>query len=173
MNYTNFKVVIIDDNSLDKSTEVFYEHLLKSSLRLKNRVTIVRNLVQLGSTGNLYYRTNQFCEGTDIVIIMDLDDRFLGLQTLKIVNAFFQNPQTWISYSSPIIKYVDQIRAQWKPLVGTMNKAKIKNYRTANRYWISFPLRASRYALNVKTPLYHNIEYSLNKFTGCLEPTIY
>ena len=46
----------------------------------------------MGMAGNLYFRIKQFCQGTDIVINLDLDDQFLGVQTLKVVNAFYQNP---------------------------------------------------------------------------------
>lgn len=84
--------MVVDDNSPDRSAQVFYDYLNKSNLRLRNRITIVRNLVKLGMTGNLYLRIKQFCRGTDIVVNLDLDDKLLGFQTLKIVNAFYQNP---------------------------------------------------------------------------------
>lgn len=61
-------------------------------MRLKNRVTIVRNIVKLGMAGNLYFRIKQFCAGFDIVVNMDLDDALFGYQTLKVVNAIYQNP---------------------------------------------------------------------------------
>lgn len=58
MNYTNFHIVYIDDNSKDNSSRLIYEFVKKGNYRLKNRMKMVHNLQNIMMVGNLYYWSN-------------------------------------------------------------------------------------------------------------------
>lgn len=92
LNYTNYRVIIIDDNSKDNSVQVFYDYLRNSTLKLKNRVILVRSLEQIRSTAHLYYGAKYYCKKGEVIVNVDTDDKAIGYQTLKVLNAIYQDP---------------------------------------------------------------------------------
>ena len=58
MNYTNFHIVYIDDNSKDNSSRIIYEFVKNNSFRVQNRMKMVHNFQNIKMLGNLYYWSN-------------------------------------------------------------------------------------------------------------------
>lgn len=58
MNYSNYHVVYIDDDSKDNSTRLIYDFVKNSSYKVKNRMKIVHNFQNILAAGNLYYWSN-------------------------------------------------------------------------------------------------------------------
>lgn len=64
----------------------------KSNYNFKNKIKIISNKQRLGAIANMYFWINRYCEENDIVVHMDADDCLIGTQTLKVLNAVYQNP---------------------------------------------------------------------------------
>lgn len=92
-------MVAVDDNSPDDTAGELYRYLQRSGMRIKNRVKIVRNLEHMGATGSAYLWARKLCRPGDIVVHMDMDDRMIGKQVFKTMNALYHNPNTWYVYS--------------------------------------------------------------------------
>lgn len=90
-NYTNYKVILVDDNSDDDSAKQLYSYLSTKEYRLKNRIVIYRNLRRIGVLGNLYYYTRKFCDKNSIIVPVDPDEAFIGSQIFNVLNRLYHN----------------------------------------------------------------------------------
>jgi len=92
LNYTNYRIIILDDNSKDNSIQIFYDYLKDSTFKIKNRVLLTKSLWQIKSTGHLYYGAKYFCRPDEVIVNVDSDDEMVGFQTLKVLNVVYQDP---------------------------------------------------------------------------------
>lgn len=106
-NYTNFKIVHIDDNSNDGTVDKIVAYL-DSKPRLKGKVTLVTQPYQRNSLYNRHFAITKFCGQEDIVLDMDADDWLIGSQVFQLVNTLYQagysykgqTEETWSVYLS-------------------------------------------------------------------------
>jgi hypothetical protein len=89
----------MDDNSPDNSALHYYEYLKNTTFRLKNRIKIVKTLQRMGALANMYIGVKKYCPSNSIVVNVDSDDALIGAQTFNILNAIYQNPNTWYVYT--------------------------------------------------------------------------
>lgn len=61
-------------------------------MKVKNRVSLIRSLVQIRSTRHLYYDAKYFCKKGEIIVNIDTDSKIIEYQTLKVPNALYQDP---------------------------------------------------------------------------------
>lgn len=61
MNYSNYKILWIDDNSPDNSAYNVYKFLKKTDRDIKNKIKIFRNLQHLGIMANIHFYTKKYC----------------------------------------------------------------------------------------------------------------
>jgi hypothetical protein len=47
---------------------------------------------RMRSLGYLYFGVRELCNYNEIVVNVDADDEMMGIQTLKVLNAIYQNP---------------------------------------------------------------------------------
>lgn len=71
-NYTNYKIVIIDDASTDFNADLIQEFLDENPIPQK--VTLVRNPVSRKATANIYKAATEYCDSEDILALIDGDD---------------------------------------------------------------------------------------------------
>src|SRR5690554_5043795 len=69
--YENYRIIIVDDNSLDGNAE-YIEHYVQTSNQ-SHRVTLIKNKTRKRNMANLYYAL-QLCAPNDIVFDFDGDD---------------------------------------------------------------------------------------------------
>lgn len=98
-NYTNVRVVVIDDASNDGTGEEV-QKVLENSPTWKNRAVVVRNKERKYAMANLRRAAKEFCKPTDIFMVVDGDDELLGRQVLKLFNSVFQKEKVWFVYSN-------------------------------------------------------------------------
>lgn len=67
-NYSNFKVIMIDDNSEDNSTQGIAQILKHNFPRFRERLMIVQNLDNVGALGNRDIAVRNYCEDSSIVL---------------------------------------------------------------------------------------------------------
>lgn len=61
MNYSNYKILWIDDNSIDNSAYNVYNYLKNKNLRIKNKLKIIHNFQHLGILANIHIYTHKYC----------------------------------------------------------------------------------------------------------------
>ena len=97
--YENFRVIYIDDASDDKTlnevTRALKDHPKKSLFE------IYHNHLKLGAMQNHYMAISK-CKKNEIMVILDGDDWFFSSQSLKIINACYENEDTWLTWGSYI-----------------------------------------------------------------------
>lgn len=149
-NYTNYEPILMDDMSPDNSAENYYEYLKPLNYRLKNRIKIVRSDVHVGSLGNMIFAIKKYCAQDSIVVIVDTDDSLIGNQVLNVVNAVYQDSNTWFAYA----RYLLQKTKQDVPGIPISKPLyfPVQEYREKNK-WVTSHLRTFRTSLFDRVPL--------------------
>ncbi len=96
-NYSNYRVIYIDDASTDKTYEKVKAFIQKENQ--EKRCTLIRNEKNLGGMENLY-RAIHSCLDHEIVITLDGDDWLAHDWVLEKLNACYANPDIWLAYGS-------------------------------------------------------------------------
>lgn len=94
-NYTNFEIIITDDCSTDGTGEHIEAYVRNHELPCT--VTLVRNHQRSGALQNIY-RAIAWCAPTDIIAILDGDDRLADAQVLSLLNSTYGNPDVWMTH---------------------------------------------------------------------------
>ena len=91
--YSNFKIIYIDDGSRTPVPEKTKKYL-KQQTKLKSiNVTAIFNKDFKYALENRHISIVDHCQEDDIVIDIDADDSLIGSQVFKLVNALYQkNP---------------------------------------------------------------------------------
>lgn len=97
--YDDFRVLFIDDGSLDKTFEVAQQFVIDN--HLEERVVAVRNEEKIGMTA-CFYRAAQICLDKEIMIPLVGSNWFAHHFVLQQFNQAFQNPDVWIAYGETI-----------------------------------------------------------------------
>lgn len=92
--YDYFRVLFVDDASMDDTFERAQEFIVDNGL--EERVIAVRNETRAGFTGSLY-RGVQACLDKEIVIPLDACNWLAFEGAISRLNRVFQNPDVWIA----------------------------------------------------------------------------
>ena len=98
-NYSNYKVVIIDDASTDNTALLIRRYLDYYNISSRKAELIV-NKINKKALQNIYQATLNNCIEQQIVVLIDGDDEFLGFNVLKVVNAQYQSKKLGVFYSN-------------------------------------------------------------------------
>jgi glycosyltransferase involved in cell wall biosynthesis len=101
-NYTNWRMVFIDDASSDKTSEKIAAHLKWRNIS-EDKVTVVRSTVNRKPMANIFYGSQKYCRLGEIQYVIDGDDELVGRQVFKVMNAVYQKNKFITVYSSHII----------------------------------------------------------------------
>ncbi|NGX39369.1 MAG: putative glycosyltransferase EpsH [Chlamydiae bacterium] len=94
-NYTNYRVVYLDDSSPDGTGPLVEDYLQKNGET--NRTTLFQNKKRVGAGAN-YYKGVWACKPYEIVACLDGDDWFAHENVLKKLNSVYSNPNVWVTY---------------------------------------------------------------------------
>lgn len=98
-NYTNYKVVIIDDVSSDGSREI-YRNYFKFYKIDKKYYTYIENRQRVTALQNIYRASINHCSADSVVVTVDGDDQIIGRNVLKTFNWAYQLYQSGVVYSN-------------------------------------------------------------------------
>lgn len=99
-NYTNYQVIIIDDNSTD-NTGLKIEEFIKNK-KIENKFTLIKNNQRKLLLKNLIHAIKGYCPKKSIIISLDGDDWLYGNNVFdEIINAYSQE-KIWLTYGDPL-----------------------------------------------------------------------
>ncbi len=94
-NYTNYRIIYIDDKSPDQTGKLVQEYV--KSLGKEDRISIIINEENIGALANIYKAVHS-CKPHEICIIVDGDDALIHNDVLKHLNLVYQDPNIWLTY---------------------------------------------------------------------------
>jgi glycosyltransferase involved in cell wall biosynthesis len=94
-NYTNFRVIIVDDCSSDNNCEVIQQCIDKYNFG--DRVTFIKNEQRHRKLFNLY-RVLYECNDDEIVLMVDGDDWLIDENVLSFFNNIYADDSIWFTY---------------------------------------------------------------------------
>jgi glycosyltransferase involved in cell wall biosynthesis len=94
-NYENYHLIYVDDCSSDGTTKLVQEYIKENNV--EDKVVFIHNEERRKALANLYYAIHT-CKATDIVIIVDGDDRFAHENVLRKINEVYADGNTWLTY---------------------------------------------------------------------------
>jgi glycosyltransferase involved in cell wall biosynthesis len=94
-NYSNFRVVYIDDASPDGTGNLVKAHIKQK--KAKKRVTLVQNSKRVGALANVY-KGIWMCAPHEIVANLDGDDWFQDNNVLAKLNQVYSDRNVWVTY---------------------------------------------------------------------------
>lgn len=95
--YSNYRVIYVDDCSTDNTYQEARNYIIERGMQ--DRVVLIHNEERLGSAaGNHYRAIHRFCEPQDVVIILDGDDRLAHRNVMRYLNNVYSDGVTWLTY---------------------------------------------------------------------------
>ena len=72
-NYTNFRLIIVDDVSTDKTVDKLAKHLKWRNVS-QDKVILIKNKKSQKALGNIFYATHKYCDFGEVQVLLDSDD---------------------------------------------------------------------------------------------------
>ncbi|MBI3900678.1 MAG: glycosyltransferase family 2 protein [Chlamydiia bacterium] len=95
-NYTNYRIIYVDDCSNDGTARGVDEFVRMNGSHV--RAEIVHNPKRIGAMANIYYAV-QRCQEDEIVVLLDGDDWFYHTDVLKELNEIYSSPKQEVWYT--------------------------------------------------------------------------
>ena len=96
-NYTNYRIIWVDDASTDGTPELVEAYLKEHDP--KHRVTLVKNRTRCGSMENIYNAVHS-CKDHELMVMVEGDDQLAHNNVLQQVNKVYQDSNIWMSYGN-------------------------------------------------------------------------
>lgn len=94
-NYKNWHMIYVDDCSPDGTGELVKAYVKECGF--EDKVTVICNKMRRKAMANLHTAIHM-CAPTDIVVILDGDDRLSFPNVLNTVNCMYATGEVWITY---------------------------------------------------------------------------
>ena len=96
-NYSNYRIIYVDDCSPDGTADAV-EELVRNHPN-KYRFNLIRNKSRRKAMENLW-RAIHMCKNEEIVITLDGDDWLPNNDVLSTVASYYEDPNVWVAYSN-------------------------------------------------------------------------
>lgn len=97
--YDHYRVIVVDDGSIDQTHEKSKDFILKNNQ--DEKVILIRNQQRLGTVACLY-RAVDSCLDREIVIPIEAKNWLSSPLALKRINLAYQNPDVWLTFGKTI-----------------------------------------------------------------------
>lgn len=111
-NYSNYRLIYIDDCSPDKTGNLVEQYIKEKGQ--EHRVTLIKNQKRLGAVAN-QYKAIRSCHDNEIIIICDGDDFLATRNVLKYINNVYADNNIWLTYGQ-FIEWPTNIRGFCHPM---------------------------------------------------------
>jgi glycosyltransferase involved in cell wall biosynthesis len=98
--YSNYRVMYIDDCSTDGMSELVQEFIKQNDIN--HCVTYIRNKENHGCLYNVYYAIMS-CDDNVIIVKVDGDDWLPHNQVLRKINEVYQDNNVWLTHGSLVL----------------------------------------------------------------------
>lgn len=95
-NYSNFRILYIDDASQDGTADAVQKYINKHNLH--DKITLVRRSQRCRKMKNMYLAFHS-CKDYEIIVQLDGDDWFAHKHVLSTINKLYQENDIWIAYT--------------------------------------------------------------------------
>ena len=99
-NYSNYRVIYIDDISTDNTAELVQSYLAKHSE--SKRVLFIKNQEKMLAMANIYHAVHNYCEDDEIVVMVDGDDFLAHPNVLKHLNYLYSQKDILLTFGNNI-----------------------------------------------------------------------
>jgi glycosyltransferase involved in cell wall biosynthesis len=149
-NYTNYKIVVIDDASTDLNFELIQQFVEENPV--PQLIYLVKNKERVSALPNIYKAATQYCSPEDILVLLDGDDELLGVNVFKVFNSMYTLQKLEVLYSNIIInnRRNRNVRRGWSSAY-TPDEKKYMKYREESTRM--FPLRTFKVSTFLKIPV--------------------
>ncbi len=128
--YKNWKAVIINDCSTDKTLDVIRDTL--SYDPNKGNFSLFVRTINVGALENTVFGTNKICtDDEDIIIVVDGDDWLIDDKVLEYLNEVYQDDNICLTYGSYINLSNGRLGIN-KPIYDTRTYRKTQDYCTSH-----------------------------------------
>lgn len=93
--YENYRVIYIDDCSLDGTAELVEQYIQENNL--ENKTTLIKNPQRYRKLKNIYNAIHS-CADHEIIVLVDGDDWLAHDQVLVNLNKIYSTSDTWLTY---------------------------------------------------------------------------
>jgi len=94
--YTNYRVIYINDNSIDQTGQLVNEYIFKK--QLTERCTVIHNQERHYKLHNMYHAIHELCQDDDIIVELDGDDWLLTPDVLEKLATIYHDGSVWLTY---------------------------------------------------------------------------
>ena len=145
-NYSNYHLIVADDNSKDYSAFFIREYIKEELPRLHGKTTLLYNHANIGALANKDQIIRKFCKEGSVIVDMDADDALVGRQVLKVLNSVYQNESNWFVYSNHVVfeEGKNYPEAGYSDYL-YQHILKENRYRTTEYYWATGHLKTYRF----------------------------
>ena len=92
--YENYRVIYVNDASTDNTGELVKKYIADHGVQ--DRVTYVENRINRKAMFNIYHGVH-ICKNSEVVLLVDGDDRLFGTKALKRINQAFSDDNVWFT----------------------------------------------------------------------------
>lgn len=121
--YSNYRVIYIDDCSIDATHEKALECIQRH--HGGDKVTLIRNQKNQKALYNLYYAIHS-CNDNEIVILLDGDDWLPSSLVLRELNRYYNDENVWMSFGQYITYPVYNRGKCRKPFLAALERGKVR-----------------------------------------------
>lgn len=93
--YTNFRIIYIDDCSPDNTGQLVKEYACEKGQQ--DKIMVIINEERMGATANIY-KAAHLCLPEEIIVSLDGDDWLAHPWVLNHLNSIYQDPNIWLTY---------------------------------------------------------------------------
>jgi hypothetical protein len=131
--YDHYRVIVIDDGSIDNTAEKANQFILDNNQDAK--VIFMRNETRYGEVASLY-RAIDSCLDKEIVIPLNAKDWLSSPFVLNRLNIAYQNPDVWIAFGQAIEypSYAIREESQVSYYAILFKQLRLKDLFTAGRF---------------------------------------
>jgi len=122
--YQNYRVICIDDCSIDATYEKALERINLSAQ--KDKITLIKNPKNQKPLYNIYYAV-QSCKDDEIVVLLNGNDWLASPYVLFELNRYYNDEEVWMTYGQ-LITYPDYRRGEARsPFFGALKWGKVRS----------------------------------------------
>lgn len=96
--YSNWRIIYVDDRSPDGTGDIAERYILEKGMT--DKVTLIKNKERMLKVANFYHAVVKHCQDHEIVIDLDGDDWLAHENVLSTVNEAYTDPDVWMTYGS-------------------------------------------------------------------------